>query len=279
MKRVIGLISLLGLLGLAGGAAAQTGAIEFTARVAPTIGNAEPARQITVYLLRKSYADIQKESDEAEPKADLDKFIDGLDVSKELKAWMKRTRLVQLQSAELTRKVVPDDIFTVSEFFDAYITRNAGDESSGFPAPKYKESDKKNNPQRYERQLKDYRELVRRFLDSNPQSLHNLELELAEIDPGRKWSRQEGERRQRVRLHALNLAETRYQLAKTQTDLNGHAGFTGVAPGNYWLSTLEAEAVAGDSRVRWDVPVTVGAGETARIDLWNGNAVPAKSAR
>jgi hypothetical protein len=279
MKCASGLIFLLGLLGFASGATAQTGAIEFTARVAPTVGNAEPARKIPVYLLRKSFADIQKEADEAEPKLELDRFIDGLDVSKELKAWMKRTRVVQLQSAELTLKLAPEDIFTVPEFFDAYFSRNAGDETSGFPAPKYKESDKKSNPQRYERQVKEYREQVRRFLDANPQSLNGIELELVDIDPGRKWLRQEAERRQRVRLHALNLAETRYLVTKTQTDLNGRGGFTNVPPGEYWLSTLEVEAIAGDSRVRWDAPVTVRAGETSRIDLWNGNAVPAKSAR
>jgi hypothetical protein len=82
-----------------------------------------------------------------------------------------------------------------------------------------------------------------------------------------------------VRLHALNLAETRYLVAKSQTDLQGRAGFTGVLPGDLWLSTLENEAAAGDARLRWDVPVTVRNGATTRLDLWNGNAVPVRSPR
>jgi hypothetical protein len=279
MKRASVIVVLLGMLVAAGSAAAQTGSIEFTARVAPSVGRAEPAMQIPFHLLRKSFADIQKEAEESEPKPDLDRFIGGLDVSKELKEWMKRTRVVQLQSPEFVRKLTEEDIFSVQEFFDAYIARNAGDRLAGFPNPKYRENDKKDNPQRYERQLQEFREQVRRFLRSNSQSLSGIEIELADIDPGRVWLRQENERRQRVRLQSLNLAETRYLVTKTQTDLQGRAGFSGVMPGDFWLSTLEHEAAAGDARLRWDVPVTVRSGATSRLDLWNGNAVPAKSTR
>jgi hypothetical protein len=264
---------------VAGTAAAQTGVIEFTARAVPTAGRAEPAMELPFYLLRKSFAEIQKEADAAEPKPDLDRFIEGLDVSKELKEWMKRTRVVQLRSAEFVRKLIADDLFAVTEFFEAYITRNAGDAVSGFPAPKYKDSDKKDNPQRYERQVKEYREQVRRFLGANPQSLSGIEMELAGVDPGPRWLRQESERRQRVRLRALDLAETRYLVAKTQTNLEGRASLAGILPGNYWLTTLESEAAAGDVRLRWDVPVTVYAGATSRLQLSNLNAVPPKTSR
>src|SRR6476659_259325 len=42
--------------------AQSTGRIEFTARVAPSAGQAEPVRQLTFYLLRKSMEDIRAEA-------------------------------------------------------------------------------------------------------------------------------------------------------------------------------------------------------------------------
>jgi len=45
--------------------------------------------------------------------------------------------------------------------------------------------------------------------------------------------------------------------------------------GNYWLSTLDLEAGAGDSRLIWDVPVTIQAGQTTRIELTNLNSTEA----
>ncbi len=68
-----------------GPGAPAPGLIEFVARATPTAGRAEPVRQITFYLLRKSFGDIRKEAEAAEPKPDLDKFIAGLKVSTELK--------------------------------------------------------------------------------------------------------------------------------------------------------------------------------------------------
>ena len=56
------------------------GVLEVLARVTPTDGRAEPAREFMLYLLRKSFADIQREAEEIEPRPDMDKFIDGLDV-------------------------------------------------------------------------------------------------------------------------------------------------------------------------------------------------------
>src|SRR5712692_8469279 len=47
-----------------------SGMIEFVARAMPTAGRAEPVRQITFYLLKKSFADIRKEAEAAESKPD-----------------------------------------------------------------------------------------------------------------------------------------------------------------------------------------------------------------
>ena len=45
-----------------------------------------------------------------------------------------------------------------------------------------------------------------------------------------------------------------------------------LAPGEYWLTTLDNEAVAGDVHIRWDLPVHVSAGRSA-ADLSSINGI------
>jgi hypothetical protein len=253
--------------------AAPAGSIEFEARATPTNGRAEPAMRLSVSLLRKSFADIQKEAEQSEEKTNLEKFIDALSVSKELKAWMKRTHSVELSGPEFTQRLTTKDVFDVPEFFEAYMARNAGDTSTGFPVSKAKDKDRSANPARYEKAQKDYREALRKFIETNPHTRDSMEVELVPINPGPRWAAQEGERKKRVRDHALELTENNYTVAKTETDLHGRGAFASVSPGNYWLSTIEGEATVGDARLRWDVPVPVGAGRTTRVTLTNANAV------
>ncbi len=260
-------------------AAAQTGSIEFVARVTPTAGRAEPVRQLTFYLLRKSLAEIQKEVEQTEPKPDLDRFIEGLEVSNELKAWMKKKRWVDLAGTDFLRQLKANDILDVPEFYDAYLRRNVGDAGVGFPTPKYRESDREKNPEKYEKLRQEYREVLRKFIENNPHTVEGIELYLDAINPGQRWAQQDSELRLRTRRRALNLAQTRYLEAKTETDLEGRGAFIGVPPGEYWLGTLETEAVAGDVRLRWDTPVTVRAGQMTRLELSNLNAIePRRSA-
>ena len=273
MKQTEALVAALLLLAAPPLAAQQAGSIEFVAQVAPTAGRAEPVRQLTFYLLRKSLADIQKEVEQAEPKAGLDHFIEGLEVSKELKAWMKKKRRVDLVGRDFLRQLKTDDLLDVPEFYDAYLKRNVGDVSAGFPAPKYRESDRKQNPQKYERLRQEYREVLRKFIENNPQAVEGMDVYLEDINPGQRWAQHESEQRQRAHRRALYLAQTRYLAAKTETDLEGRGGFVGVPPGEYWLGTLDTEAVGGDVRLRWDAPVTVRAGQATRLELSNLNAV------
>jgi hypothetical protein len=74
------------------------------------------------------------------------------------------------------------------------------------------------------------------------------------------------------------VAQKKYLAAKVDTDLEGHAFLRELAPGNYWISTLNFDASAGDVRVRWDVPVTIQAGQAFRIELTNLNATDTLSA-
>ena len=280
----------LGLLGIgaampmttlpAASQAAATGAIEFVARVTPTAGRAEPVRQLTFYLLRKSLAEIEKEVEQSEPKPDRDSFIENLTVSRELKDWMKKKRSVELAGSDFGRELKPNDIFDVPEFYAAYMRRNAGDVAIGFPAPKYRLQDAEQNPAKYQQQVAEYRKQVRKFLENNPHSMDGIEVHLDGINPGQRWAQQEFQRRARVRRQTLQTAQTRYLAATTDTDLEGRGVLTGVPPGEYYLGTLETEAVAGDARLRWDTPVTVRSGQVTRLELSNLNAVePQQAAR
>ena len=65
-------------------AAGQNGSLQFLARITPSGGVEEPVRSFPFYLLTKSYAEIQKEAALSAPGANMNAFIDGLDVSKEL---------------------------------------------------------------------------------------------------------------------------------------------------------------------------------------------------
>jgi hypothetical protein len=261
-------------------AAAQTGSIDFTTRLTPASGNAEPVRGLSFSLLRKSFQDIQKEADAAVPAPELNPFIDKLEVSKELKDWMKRTHSVQLSGEEFTRNLKVDDIMKVPEFFSAYLNRNAGDRSVDFPKPKFKEKDKQKDPEKYEKLRQQYLDSIRKYLTSNPQTADGIELDLAEIDPRAKWEKLNGDRLPEIRRRTMHLAETKYLVARGETDLEGHAVLRGIPPGDYWLSTLDVEAAVGDVRVRWDAPVRVGAGMVTRLELSGSNAVePRRPAR
>jgi hypothetical protein len=98
------------------------------------------------------------------------------------------------------------------------------------------------------------------------------------VNPERKWKQIESDHRKKVQRIAPEVAQTKYLVAKADTDLDGRATVTGLAPGTYWISTLNLDAAAGDSRLRWDVPVTMPAGQAAHVELTNLNAIDARAA-
>src|ERR1700676_3920421 len=96
--------------GLNGMAQAPAAAIEFIASAKPSAARAEPVREMSFYLLRESLVDIRKEAEQAEPLADMDKFVDDLtlDLSPELKDWMKKHHTVQLSGLDFTKLLKAD---------------------------------------------------------------------------------------------------------------------------------------------------------------------------
>jgi hypothetical protein len=253
-------------------AAQSAGRVEFTAAVVPTGGQAEPVRQMTFYLLRKSVEDIRSETLQDAPPGDLAKFIDGLSVSPELKAWMQKHHSVRLSGDDFTKSLTPEDIVGIPEFFKAYMAHNEAYRGLGFPEPKFREKDREANPEKYKDQKEEYEAAVRKFIGKAAATKQGMDLELVDLNPEPKWESAEGKRRQMVETRAFQLAQQRYVIARTETDLSGHGSFSGIAPGNYWIGMFGPDAVSGDVHLHWDLPVSVRSGETASVELSNYNA-------
>jgi hypothetical protein len=260
----------------AGGGRAQgtnaPGALEFAAYVSPSGAKPEPVRAFTFYVLTKSFDDIKHEVEEANGAPNRDKFIEGLKLSPELREWLKHHETMDLTMPGTDKLITPEDIVHVPEFLTAYQTSNSGGVSNGIPKPKYKDSDKTDHPEKYEKDHQDYLNALKKFAQTHPESVAGMELELDSINPAKKWAEAQSAFKRHVNQQAPMLAQTKYLVAKVDTNLDGQARIGRLLAGNYWLSTLDLDAGAGDSRLKWDVPVTIEVGQTARIELTNLNS-------
>jgi len=256
-----------------------TGSLEFTARITPTAARPEPVRQFTFYILTRSYAEIVKEAEEKDPAPARDAFIDSLTVSPELKAWLKGHDTFDLASPDVDKLLSPDDILHVPEFLLAYQHNNSGGVTSGLPKPKYTDATRAEHPEKYEKLKQDYMTALLKFVRAHPETVSGVELELDGVNPQRKWDALQSARRKRVQRTAPDLAQLKCLAAKVDTDLEGHASVSGLAPGDYWISSLNLDANAGDMRVHWDVPVKIEASRTARVELSNLNTTEGISSK
>jgi len=261
-------------------APAQTrpGAISVTAYIAPTAARPEPVRQFTLYALTRSYADVIKEVSAADPLPTRDQFIDNLKCSPQLKKWLKAHDVMDLTSPDLDKAFTTDDIMDVPEFFDAYQRSNSGGVTAGLPKPKYKDSDQQANPEKYQKQKDEYLAATRKFIDGHPFTVQGMETELTGVNPKLPWDKLNADHKHKVAQMAPDTAQLKYLAGKADTDLDGRALFSSLAPGNYWISSLGMEASSGDRRLVWDVPVSVQAGQTSHIELNNLNGTDPRSA-
>ncbi|MGC2530693.1 MAG: hypothetical protein WA639_23360 [Candidatus Acidiferrum sp.] len=276
MRRATGfsLVIIAGMVCLGQPAHAQNsaGMLDITARITPTAARPEPVRQFTFYILTKSYADIAKDVEAADVIPPRDKFIDGLKVSPELKKWLKAHEILDLTSPDLDKLLTPEDIIHTPEFLLAYQRSNSGGVTSGIPKPKYKDADKDEHPEKYEKDKQEYYAALKKFIQKNPATVSGVELELYAVNPQTQWTRLVSDQKRRVQRLAPELAQTKYLAAQVDTDLDGHAFIRNLRPGKYWVSSLNLDANAGDARVRWDVPIRIEAGQTFRIELTNLNS-------
>ena len=282
MRRATGIswVILAVLVCFAPSASAQNSpaTLEITARITPTAARPEPVRQFMFYILTKSYADIAKEVEGGDVVPPRDGFIDGLKVSKELKTWLKAHETLDLTIPDLDKMLTPDDILHTPEFLAAYQQANSGGVTSGMPKPKFKEANKTDHPEKYEKDKQAYYTALKKFIQANPSTISGVELELDAVNPQKKWALITSNQKRRVQKLAPEIAQTKYLAAKVETDLEGHAFIRELAPGNYWISSLNLDANVGDARVRWDVPVAIQAGQAFRIELTNLNAADTMAA-
>jgi hypothetical protein len=253
--------------------AALVGSVEFVIQVTPSGGLQEPVRGFPVFLLSESFDDIEKEADAAFPKENQNDFIDSLDVSKELKAWMKKNQWITLSGQDFVKKVTPDDVMDIPEFYKAYMARNSGDQSANFPVPKFRESEKQKDPAKFQKDEDAYKVAIRHYLEQIPESINGIDLELQDVDPSRKWHDIEAKREPQVQRLITQLAQGKYLIARTETNLQGQGFFPNISPGTYFLSSLSVSATVGDAHSRWDFPLTVQPGQVAYTVLSNVNAV------
>ena len=254
---------------------ARTGTLEFTAYVSPSGAKPEPVRDFTFYLLTKSFEEIKHEIEEKNGAPNREKFIATLKLSPELKEWMKAHDILDLTMPGLDKMLTAEDILGVPELLLAYQRSNSGGVTSGIPKPKYRDADKTERPERYEKEHQEYLTALKKFIQSHPETVAGIELELDGINPGRKWAEAQNGYKKRVRQQAPMQAQTKYLVKRVDTSLEGTARVPRLPAGKYWVSTLDLEAGAGDSRLIWDVPVTIQAGQTTQIELTNLNSTEA----
>jgi hypothetical protein len=155
MRRAIdvslAILAVLACFAHAARAQGSAASLDITARVSPTAAKPEPVRQFTLYILTKSYTDIAKEIEAGDVIPPRNDFIDGLKVSKELKAWLKTHDTLDLTAPDLDKLLKPDDIIHTPEFLLAYQHTNSGGVTKDIPKPKYKDADKETHPEKYEK--------------------------------------------------------------------------------------------------------------------------------
>jgi hypothetical protein len=261
------------LLALSCHAQNPTGSLDLTARITPTGARPEPVRQFTFYVLSKSYANITAEADQQDQLPTRDEFISGLKVSPQLKTWLKNHDVMDLTQIDVDKLVTSDDIVSIPEFLAAYQRSNSGGVTVGLPSPKFRESDKENNPEKYEKLRQDYMIAMKKFMDAHPGTISGMELELGAVNPKLAWDKLQYDHKHRVAQISPDIAQSKYLVGKADTDLEGRALIVGLAPGNYWISSLGMDAASGDRRLRWDVPTSIQASQTTRLNLTNVNAI------
>jgi hypothetical protein len=254
-----------------------TGSLDISVHVTATGGRPEPVRQFTLYVLTKSFAAISDEVNGGASLPTREKFIDDLKVSAKLKEWMKSHDVMDLTAPDLDKVVTADDIVSVPEFLEAYQKSNSGGVTTGMPTPKFHEADKETNPDKYEKAKQDFYLAMKKFIQSHPSTVSGMELELSGVNPKLAWDKMHMDHKRKVIQLSPEMAQSKYLAGKADTDLEGHAMITGLAPGNYWLSSLGMDGTSGDRRLRWDVAVTVQPGRPTRVDLTNVNGTDLNS--
>ncbi len=252
-----------------------SGTLDVSVHITPTAARPEPVRQFTLYVLSKSYGDISKEVEGADVLPSRDEFIDNLKCTPQLKKWLKTHDVMDLTMPDFDKLVTPIDIMEVPEFLAAYQRSNSGGVTTGMPVPKFREAEREANPEKYAKLRDEYIKALKKYVETHPSTVSGMELELAGVNPNMDWDKIHANHKKRLLQLAPDIAQTKYLVVKADTDMDGRVTFSGLAPGTYWVSSLNMDAASGDRRLNWDVAAKVQAGQTTRIDLTNVNGTDA----
>ncbi len=121
-------------------------------------------------------------------------------------------------------------------------------------------------PDKYKREVDSYEKAFRIYVKAHPDSVNGIDAELGDTNPIRRWSQMQLDQKREVEQRVEVLAETQYLVARTVSDLDGRGVFSGVAPGRYWITTLDVPALAGDVHVEWNSSVTIRAGQLRMLN-------------
>src|SRR5258705_13861510 len=116
--------------------------------------------------------------------------------------------------------LTPDDVLKVPEFLLAYQRSNSGGVTNGIPKPKYRDADRTEHPDRYEKQHQEYLSALKKFIQAHPETVSGMELELDGVNPARKWAEAQNNHRRRGQQHSPTQAQTTYLGAEADNDLD-----------------------------------------------------------
>jgi len=234
-------------------------------------------RQFTFLYPHQELLEIVKEVEEKDPIPPRDRFIDALKVSPELRSWLKGHDTLDFTEPGFDKLLTPDDVLNVPEFLLAYQRTNSGGRDQRPAEAKYTDADKTDHPEKYEKLKQDYLASLKKFLRSRPETMSGGRTRTGRRQPAAQVGRAP-ERSPQTR-PACRPGRGPAQISRRQ---GGHRSrgarlIVWRCPGDYWISSLNLDADAGDMRVRWDVPVKIDRGKTIRVELSNLNSIDARS--
>jgi len=130
---------------------------------------------------------------------------------------------------------------------------------------------------RYKKQKDEYYAAYASFIRSHPETMSGMELELDGVNPQRKWEQIANDHKKHIQHLAPDVA---------QTNICSKSGHRSGRPRRCFRiasrQLLDQFAESGcrrrNTRVRWDVPVSINRAKPTRIELTNLNATDTRAA-
>ncbi len=102
--------------------------------------------------------------------------------------------------------------------------------------------DQAKHPDKYKAEVAEYQQAVRHYLDSFPDTKEGIDVDLEEVNPQWKWNELEVKVKRERSARVVSLAQSKYLIARVETNLQGQGFIHNLRPGDYWLSTLDVSA-------------------------------------